>query len=83
MMLSPPNKRKRLLTSSARLPLLTTPVNEEDELEMTDAAALTDLLKEAKRVLEVLREVRTLFVVYAIPKFAALRSSTSLLLENN
>lgn len=54
MTLSQHNKRRRLVTSPARLLFPNTSEKQEDVLKMTDTAAAMDLLEEARRALEVL-----------------------------
>lgn len=57
MTMPQPNKRDRLLTSPAKLPLLTALEKENDVSEKTNLAAPASLLVESKRAKCVLSEV--------------------------
>lgn len=56
MMFLQPNKRQRLLTNPARLPLLTALEKKESITEVTYAAALMNFSEEAKQAMELLNE---------------------------
>lgn len=56
MTVTQPKRRRPLLVSSAKLPLLTAREKKEKVLEMIDAVALMDLLEEVNRAIAVLSE---------------------------